>query len=59
MLQNKKKKVFITKVKPGTMFKTNGPIAIEIKAINSFGQVEICFVMDKETFIEKNPQVVE
>lgn len=46
-------KTFITKVKKGTMLRSTGPVALLIKDINHHGQVELRFVMDKETYMEK------
>ena len=46
-------KRFITKLRPGDMIKSDGPVTFIIKEINSFGQIELLFILEKDVFISK------
>jgi len=50
---DKKIKRFITKIKPEARIHISGPAVLDIKKMNSYGQIEILFTIDEDTTVRK------
>lgn len=52
MIKSSFKKTFVTNLKPITKVIIDGPCEFTIQNINNHGQVELSFLVDRNTFVE-------